>query len=124
MASVFSIHISLVQGCTQLTDCTLDTIATYQKNLVDLNLSHLGITDDGLERLSHCAKHLRHLNIYACRHVTEKGVHPLLDHLPLLELLNIRGTGLSASVAEQIRVEGKRRRIVVLTGALAPDSIY
>ena len=107
-------------GCSRLSDRTTVSLSKCPM-LRHLNLASTAITDASLVMLAQSARHIRFLNLYACRDITPDGV--LVCHaLENLESINLRGT----RVLLRDTVEFTRRRptVGILTGPAVPESIY
>jgi hypothetical protein len=73
------------------------------KNLTSLNLSYLGVTNKGLEFLTHLTT-LTSLNLWKCGGITDEGLESLKE-LKNVAFLDLRNTQVSQEVVERLREE-------------------
>ena len=112
-------------GCSRVTDRTLLALSKL-KHLRILNMAATKITNHGLSQFAEARKELsfelESLNLYACRQITKPGLLAVLEALPGLNHVNVRGTMIDGLTVRQakLRFEG----IEILSGPIAADSIY
>eukprot|EP00924_Labyrinthula_sp_SR-Ha-C_P001840 maker-scaffold_30-snap-gene-0.9-mRNA-1 protein AED:0.00 eAED:0.00 QI:166/1/1/1/1/1/2/75/619 len=108
-------------GCTNLGNGFLKHLDLFP-NLLRLNIAVTAVDDYGLELLAEKAPNIENLNLYSCDGVSERGIFTLIDKLPRLKEINIRGTKVG-DLPPQI-LSSNRPPVRLLTGPREPESIY
>lgn len=108
-------------GCRRLGDASLRGVDELE-HLAQLNLAATAITDAGLRHVAGGCPRLENVNLYGCKHISAAGVRGLLEAHAGLESLNIRGTRIDKTRAEELQRDFAPKQ--VLTGPAHVDSIF
>ena len=112
-------------GCSRVTNQTLFSLSKL-KHLRILNLAATQITNNGLLQFAEARKELgfeiASLNLYACRQITKPGLMAVLEILPGLNHVNVRGTMIDGVTVREAKQQFED--VEILSGPIAADSIY